>query len=214
MNVPYRTNEQIWCEVERFRLATGVAQFLGPPCQTMEIAELTLRLNAVPFPGLYKKFKQDAAITPDLKDLYLDEDFYEGYERGAKWIDQRIRFSIAHEIGHWAMHAVEIRANQFASQEAFKFWMGEKSNFAAPEYQADEFAGRLLVPRESLIEWYDKYAQDAEARNPQWWEDGDSRQALAMRIAPRFGVNYRVIETRMDREGLWPASEICPRGME
>jgi len=30
------------------------------------------------------------------------------------------------------------------------------------------------------------------------------RDHFAKRIAPRFGVNAQVIETRLDREGLWP----------
>ena len=29
--------------------------------------------------------------------------------------------------------------------------------------------------------------------------------AAAERIAPRFGVHSQVIETRFDREGLWPS---------
>ena len=204
-NVPYRTNEQIWLEVDRFRLVVGVEPNLGPPVETVAIAELALRLNAVRFPGLFARFKQDAAITPDLIDLDIDAEAYDAFEAKNDWVSNRLRFSVAHELGHFFLHAEEIRANRFASRQEFKAWMGDRTHSITPEYQADEFAGRLLVPREVLIEWYDRHVEVAKGNDAEWWQHTGARTKLARKIAPRFGVNYQVIETRLDREGLWPA---------
>jgi acyl-CoA reductase-like NAD-dependent aldehyde dehydrogenase len=73
-NVPYLKNEEIWIEVERFRLLESVSSYLAVPIDSVAIAEIVFRLRPVPFPKLFSKYKQDAAITPDLKDILIDED--------------------------------------------------------------------------------------------------------------------------------------------
>ena len=204
-NVPFRKNEEIWLEVEKFRLLDQVSSFLTIPIDTIAIAEISFKLNAVPFPCLFSKYKQDAAITPDLKDILIDEEAYQRYERKDSWVEKRLCFSVAHELGHFFMHSDEIKANRFQSFQEFKIWMGNKTDPKTAEYQADEFAGRLLVPRESLINWYDEYISTAKENDPEWWLHSGARRKLAEKIAPRLGVNYQVIETRFDREGLWSA---------
>jgi hypothetical protein len=37
-----------------------------------------------------------------------------------------------------------------------------------------------------------------------WREIEGAREFIAKKIAPRFGVNHQVIETRFDHEGIWP----------
>jgi Zn-dependent peptidase ImmA (M78 family) len=211
-SVPYRKNEEIWVEVERFRLQESVSSYLAIPIDSVAIAEIVFRLKPVPFPNLFSKYKQDAAITPDLKDILIDEEAYMRYESGDSWVEKRLRFSVAHELGHVFMHSNEIKSSRFNSFEDFRRWMGSSNNPKTSEYQADEFAGRLLVPRESLLDWYDKYVDIAQGNDPEWWQHSGARKKLASKIAPRFGVNYQVIETRFDREGLWPANEIL-RGL-
>jgi len=204
-SVPYRAHEQIWVEVERFRLLPGVVPYLGPPAETVAIAELALRLNAVRFPGLTCRLKQDAAITADLLDLDIDAEAYDAFEGKNDWVSNRLRFSVAHELGHYFMHAEEIRANRFTSRHEFKAWMGSRLRPDTPEYQADELAGRLLVPREILLEWYDRHVTEAKQNDSEWWQRTGARTKLARKIAPGFGVNHQVVETRLDREGFWAA---------
>ncbi len=203
-NVSYKTNEEIWLEVDRFRLVKGVEPYSSIPVDSMAIAELVFRLTPAPFPGLFDNYHQDAAITPDLKDLLVDEKTYNEYEGGDQWWENRLRFSVAHELGHLFMHRTEIHANAFTDMRDFKAWMGDRSKPVTPEYQADEFAGRLLVPREPLIEWYDRYRETASGNDPNWWQQDGVRTKLAKKIAPRFGIHHKAIETRFDREGIWP----------
>ena len=204
-NVPFKTNEEIWLEVDKFRLIEGVAPYTSIPVDTVSIAELVFHLTPVPFPGLLSKYRQDAAVSPDLADLLIDEEIYLDYEQGMSWKENRLRFSVAHELGHLFMHRQEIQANTFSDLKDFRYWMGDRSKPATAEYQANEFAGRLLVPRESLLEWYDHYREIAVNNDSDWWQQSGVRTKLAKKIAPRFGVNYQVIETRFDREEIWSA---------
>jgi len=75
------------------------------------------------------------------------------------------------------------------------------------EYQANEFAGRLLVPREDLIHEIEKSVETLKRNNMLEYLKGDPYAVLS-RISPQlakpFGVSTDVIETRVKREDLWP----------
>ncbi|MCU0858682.1 MAG: ImmA/IrrE family metallo-endopeptidase [Pontiellaceae bacterium] len=88
--------------------------------------------------------------------------------------------------------------------EDFKRWAGSPENYRMAEYQANEFAGRLLVPLDLLQEEFERHRQKAEEYDPKWREIEGMREHIAKLISPRFGVNHQVIEVRFDHEGLWP----------
>ena len=207
-NVPYRTHEEIWVRVDQFRVSAGVAKWLGPPLESVSIAEVVMRLNPIRFPELFFRFHLDAMISHDLKDILIDAKTYDAFESNRDWASMRLRFTVAHEIGHIVLHSNEITACNFCSLSDFKCWMGDRTKPYTPEYQADEFAGRLLVPREPLLDWYDRNIQIIKNENPKGWQTSATRSALSKRIAPHFGVNHEVIETRLDREGLWKADDV------
>jgi len=83
-----------------------------------------------------------------------------------------------------------------------------ESEYASFEWQANEFAGRLLVPYDMLKSEVDKVYEIIK-------KDPDLRDylkrdqdALLSRVAPslrrKFGVSEKVIKTRVGREELWP----------
>jgi len=115
---------------------------------------------------------------------------------------------VAHELGHYVLHANELQNIQYGSPEEYlpryRRWLGSPHKPDSPEYQANEFAGRFLVPLNLLQDLYDNFSQIANEKNPNWREHQIARSWLARRIAPRFAVSRQVIETRFDREGLWP----------
>ena len=75
---------------------------------------------------------------------------------------------------------------------------------AAMEPDANEFAGRFLVPHEILVSEYDQACKNLASAEVGWREIEGAREFIAKKIAPRFGVNHQVIETRFDHEGIWP----------
>jgi hypothetical protein len=203
--VPYRRDEEIWDEVERFRRREDIRPYANVPVDVFSIAELALRLDPLLAPRLYERFKVDAAISFDLTGILLDQEAYENFEGGDRWEEKRLRYSVAHEIGHCVLHRSEILASYFESIRDFKKWVGRRDDCNSAEYQAHEFAGRLLVPLDLLQRVYDEFCAAETRRDKQWREKANSRSELAKKIAPRFGVSRQVIEVRFHREGIWPA---------
>jgi Zn-dependent peptidase ImmA (M78 family) len=203
--VPFRRDDEILAAVEKFRCRDDIRPYANVPVDVFSIAEIALCLDPLLASSLYEKFMVDAAISFDLSGIYIDKQAYEDFENGDRWEEKRLRFSIAHEIGHCVLHRKEILAGSFESIRDFRKWAGRREDCTSAEYQAYEFAGRLLVPRNTLLKVYDECCASESRRNKNWREQPTARSALAKIIAPRFGVNRPVIEYRFNREGIWPA---------
>jgi hypothetical protein len=203
--VKYRDRQSVCRAADDFRDSVELRGHHVPPIDVIYIAEVILKLDVIPIPDLFADQKLDAALLPDLSGFYIDEDAYMSWERGTRWIEQRLRFSFAHELGHYVLHREEIAANRFHTMEEFKRWAAAPSNYGNAEYQANEFAGRFLVPVEVLMREYDQHRAGFASTEPRWREIEGMRQFIAKKISPRFGVNHQVIEVRLDREGIWPA---------
>ncbi len=202
MKIDYRSNEDIHAWADDFRAMFSTASV--PPIDVIYIAEIELGLEIIPTPHLFSEIGMDAALAPDLETVYVDEESYLKWEAGQHWIEKRLRFSFAHELGHRVLHGDLIKESKFQTLEDFKRWAGSAENYRRAEYQADEFAGRLLVPVDILKTEYDRYQAEAEKYDPNWRGIEGIREHMAKKIAPRFGVNHQVIEVRFDHEGLWP----------
>ena len=110
----------------------------------------------------------------------------------------------AAEIGWVAMHEI-LQADKIPLDlDWLNEHIGRKYDF---EREAYEFAGRLLVPVEILRECFEKMlpAMDANYGRHVWVSNTEIRSKTAELIAPRFGVHPVAIETRFDREGIWPS---------
>ncbi|MGD0058095.1 MAG: ImmA/IrrE family metallo-endopeptidase [Verrucomicrobiia bacterium] len=204
-SVRYRDKAALWQAADEFRESAELRGHHFPPIDVIYIAEVILKLDVIPLENLFAAQRIDAALLPDLSGFYIDEDAYMSWERGVRWIEQRLRFSFAHELGHFVLHGKEIEERQFESVEEFKGWAAMPSEYGSAEYQANEFAGRFLVPREILLSEYDQACKNLASAEPGWREIEGAREFIAKKIAPRFGVNHQVIETRFDHEGIWPA---------
>jgi Zn-dependent peptidase ImmA (M78 family) len=75
------------------------------------------------------------------------------------------------------------------------------------KYQANEFAGRLLVPREDLNHEIGNALDVLKRNNMMEFLKMDPYAVLSRissQLAKPFGVSTDVIETRVRREDLWP----------
>lgn len=203
--VKFRSDEEIQHEADEFRASPLLIGHDVPPIDVIYVAEVLLKLDVIPVRDLFAQQHIDAALLPSLSGIHIDEDAYLSWESGRGWVEKRLRFSFAHELGHYVLHGDTILASRFTSIADFRQWAGNRENYKSAEYQADEFAGRFLVPRPILDSEYDSFCGRADAANPEWRQIEGTREYLAKKIAPRFGVNPQVIETRLDREGIWPA---------
>jgi len=205
IKVKFRDDETIRRAADEFRASDALRGFDVPPIDVIYIAEVILKLDVIPLPDLFADQHKDAGLLADLSGIYVDEDAYMAWEKQNHWVEKRLRFSFAHELAHYVLHKDEIVAGRPSSTAGFISWAVEQNQYNSAEYQANEFAGRFLVPLDVLQREYDTRCAKLSAGGADWRQIEGSREYLAKQIAPRFGVNHQVIEVRFDREGLWPA---------
>jgi hypothetical protein len=202
------TNEQVWEKVELLRARHETLKADKIPLDLISFVELDLRLDVIPYDRLKDDFGADAAILADFSGFYIDGEIFDRIDvvRGSQL--NRLRFSIAHELGHLFLHREAFEAATLETNEHFLEWLnqhnGRKYEF---EREANEFAGRLLVPGGILKEYFEMMlpAMDRQYGRHKWVTSAEIRSKTAELIAPRFGVHPIAIETRFDRERIWPS---------
>lgn len=144
----------------------------------------------------------DAYLKLDCTGIVVNETYFYN-ERSIN----RFRFSIAHELGHFILHREIIKNLHFNSIEEYYDFLDNipRKTYSYFEYQANEFAGRLLVPIHKLK---NSLNQIIESNSNEEFEQNfnlDSEQVLAglnPYICEEFGVSEQVIDIRIKREGL------------
>ncbi len=198
--------EHVWKKIEELRTQYELLREDRTPLDVFTFFEVDLRLDPIPFDDLTAKYRIEAAITADFTGIYLDAEQYALMERGPEWKLSRLRFTVAHELAHFFLHRELPQKENFASLPDFARWTesygGRKYTI---EQEANEFAGRLLVPESRLRVMFDEFAAEAERLVPNFMQGNALREKFAERVAPRFGVNAQVIAIRLDRDGIWPA---------
>ena len=198
--------EHIWKKIEELRGQYEALREDRMPIDVFTFFEVDLGLDAIPFDNLTSKYRVEAAITADFSGIYLDAEQYALMERGPDWKLNRLRFTLAHELAHYFLHRDLPQPENFASLPDFARWT---ANYGGKKYtaeqEANEFAGRLLVPEKKLRMFFEEFAQDAEKLFPNFMQSSQLRDKFAEKAAPRFGVNAQVIGIRLDRDGIWPA---------
>jgi len=200
--------EKVWNAVETLRRNHESLRHGDLPVDVFSLVEIDLRLNVIPFDDLLRKYDVEAALRADFTGIYVDAETYVFLDTGPEWKLNRLRFSLGHEVGHFVLHRDLPQPRNFASLPDFARWT---RNFDLPheglkysaEQEANEFAGRLLVPVERLRDFYDEFRTQAAGLFPVLYPS--LREAFASNAASKFGVNKQVIEVRLDREGIWPA---------
>ena len=194
--------EEIWDCAEGVRNRYWSAGKL--PVDVEAIVEFKLKLDIEPEPHLMQKTDMEAYLRSDLAGIIVDQDHYMD-EKFAN----RMRFSFAHELGHLFLHKDFYATAVFESAEEWKEILLSlpDTDYRYFEYQANEFAGRLLVPREDLIHEVDNAVEVLKRNDMLEYVKSDPYAVLSgitTRIARIFGVSSDVIERRVDREKLWP----------
>ena len=174
------------------------------PVDTENIVEFQIQLGIEPIHNLFHTIGMDAYLKDDLTAIVVDYDFYMNDK-----YSNRMRFSFAHELGHLFLHRYVYSQFDFASPSEWQDFIlnipeKEYGNF---EWQANEFAGRLLVPYLELNKELDGALKKLANSDLLQYLKKDP-DAVLSRISPsicrRFGVSSEVIETRVKREGFWP----------
>jgi hypothetical protein len=200
---PFIAKERIWLEADRLRAEHPAGRSL--PVQILDLAEFDLGLDLIPVDGLREELDIDALLMGDLSSILLDKRSFMSPR-----LEYRLRFSVAHEIGHLILHRDIFAGLQHVSAKEWFDYISAipDAQYGWVEWQAYEFAGRLLVPPDTLREAFQTAVQTAQASGYADWLAADEAALdyIATRIAPKFGVSAEVIAKRLRMEKLWPTN--------
>jgi Zn-dependent peptidase ImmA (M78 family) len=169
-----------------------------------KIIESRLKLTIQPKHNIRRETDMDAYLLIDRTGIVVDHE---------KFIDERylnrLRFSFAHELGHYFLHEYIYNKMIFNSIEEWRDFFKSIPDFDYKNYewQANEFAGRLLVPRDELaseIKLAMKYIRENNLSDYLKSEPNAVLASVSPMISKKFGVSDTVIATRAEREKLWP----------
>ncbi|MCK5061657.1 ImmA/IrrE family metallo-endopeptidase [Candidatus Parcubacteria bacterium] len=183
---PFISNEDIKGQADLFR-----KKYWGDiiPVEIEIIIEGKLAIEIIPVPGLKRQCNADAFISSDWKSVsvdnekYMDESYY-----------NRLRFSIAHEIGHLALHKNLYKDLKICSLDDFRSFQNDVpgNQYGYIETQANKFASYFLIPRNKLakeraliIRAYDEIAD---------YDINLINSYIATPLGKKFGVSAEAME--------------------
>ncbi len=178
------------------------------PVDVEMLVERDMGLDIIPIPGLRDLaglVGQGCEGLTDGKAVYVDGSMVEGTE-------ERLRLTLAHEVGHVVLHRQVFEVHRIASVTEWKDFMGrvDLRDYSRMEFQAHAFAGCLLVPRRHL----EKTIRDAlpgvegmihQARALGFGRGhyfSDAVEALADALRPTFAAPAGVLRQRIEKDGL------------
>lgn len=197
---PFISPEQAWMEADRIR-----SKYWPSGTVPIEVEEILwgVGLRLEPVHSLKEGGDVDALLSGDLKRILVDAEEYMDDR-----MQNRMRFSIAHELGHFVLHRDVYQSIHYSSvDEWIEFvQLVPEDQYGFIEQHAYEFAGRLLVPTAILQSELRQAVNEAKAVGFMKWDrSGDAaREYIANSLCRVFGVSSQVIEKRIIREQLWP----------
>lgn len=198
---PFIPKDRIWQEADALRAKHPSGRCL--PVQVLDLAEFDLGLSLIPVDGLREQLDIEALLMGDLSSILVDKRAFMNPR-----LEYRLRFSVAHEIGHLILHRDIYTGFKHGTAKQWFDYISAipEVEYGWVEWQAYEFAGRLLVSSEPLREAFQAAIQSAQAAGYSDWLAADEAALdyIATRIAPKFGVSVEVIAKRLRVEKLWP----------
>lgn len=180
------------------------------PVPIEEIVEFDFEIEIVPMEGILDDLEVDAFLTSDLTQIYVDAFVLKHRYR-------RFRFSLAHELAHHELHRPLYEGSRIKSVRDWRDVQDSISedDYAWFEFQANSFAGLVLVPTAQLRDQYRAAVRAAEEAglSDQTLQSEAGKSHVARWLADQFEVSELVIEKRMEKDGLWspPAPPASPR---
>ncbi len=201
-----KSKDQINADAESFLNTYHASMVIPIPIE--EIIEIQLGMDIIPIPGLKDISEQagldiDAFIGSDFRDITVDEYIF-------KKVGTRYRFSLAHEIGHMVLHGYLYTHLKFHNTDEWINLLNEMPKYERDivEWQANEFAGLLLVPQKILIQELDGMIKENEQRfkknflNKKGLPYETSVDLAIYPLSLKFNVSENVMKLRLRKDGL------------
>lgn len=198
---PYFSKDEIWRRADEFRNKVWPSNDI--PVDVMSIVEFELDMQFRSVSSLREDDDVDALLLGDWQTIIVDQGLFMDDR-----YSNRLRFSIAHELGHYVMHKNLFMQIPHATTEEWICFMRDipETEYRYIEYHAHEFAGRFMVPPEALKTELEKALTLVEKKGLSRTKlvDDAHLSYLANGIAKPFDLSSEVIERRLKSEGLWP----------
>jgi len=168
------------------------------PVPIEDILDKILQVNIVPIAGLLQGFDIDAFTSSDLCNVTVDEFIY--LKRA-----NRYRFSLAHEAGHIWMHRDLYTGKNFGSITEWGKFVDSipEEDYSWLEWQANSFAGLVLVPAEHLRTLVKPQVDTIRASDISWEENEDFIWTrIAAVLAKEFEVSPAALKVRIEYEKI------------
>ena len=197
---PFIDRDSIARVVEGIRKQYPVCRAV--PVDVLAFAEFDLELTFDFKP--IAQFGQDAFLLHDLSGIVFDVKAFEARN------ENRLRFSVAHELGHLHLHRDLYTGVDF---KTVKDWVDFISDVPPEQYQwiewhANEFAGQLLMPLADLRAALEETIRDAE-REGYFPQGPDAVLDFCCQAMHRdFGVSRQAMQTRLHSSKLWPHAKV------
>lgn len=170
------------------------------PVPIEAIVEINLEINTIAISGLQNILPIDGFITNDFKSIYVDEDMY-------KKNNSRYVFTLAHEIGHMFLHQNLYNSLVITSMEEYLDYLQKMSSnqYNLIEYQADIFAGFILVPPAQLEVRFNKARAKLKKEKydvTDLYNKEMALKAIARSFQDKFIVSDGTIKNRLTQDEL------------
>ncbi len=204
--IPYLSVGRLRNKAEGFLEANHPSRSLPIPIE--QIVE-RLKIDIVPIANLQEWFDMVGCTSADMKYIYVDQSVADSRE-------SRFRFTLAHEIGHVWLHKeafTNLREDAPEPGEWRAFIRGIPSAiYSSMEWQANTFAGLVLVPSSCLRRGFDQSVgairkmmkSPALKRVPKQQITEIAWEELTTRLAAHFSVSEAVIHRRLEFDKFKP----------
>jgi hypothetical protein len=131
-----------------------------------------------------------AAIIPSERKIIMNESCKELFEEKIGTMN----FTMAHELGHWVLHVTDklnIQGLLDLKNEIPTFYCRSKTKKPPEEYQADMFAGSLLMPKPTLQKVIANLKVNGQIQLKQLYI-----------LAPMLKVSISALKVRLNQLGL------------
>ncbi len=191
-NVPFLEPSTIHSRADEIRKFNNDLFPIDP-----ELIAENLGFDLIPLPGLRILTNTEASLVYKEKIIYFDNDA----------VEVRLKFSFAHELGHYVLHRNILENLKVESLEDWNNVIDSipQHIYNRFEWQANEFAGRLLVPRDRLESEIKKLKEPIKISK----QISNGNYSLlfpfiGQRLANIFGVSEDVMKKRLIKEDINP----------
>lgn len=169
------------------------------PVDIETLVDVGAGLDIIELPRLLEEYGVDGFISVDRTSIYVDQ----GVARQTS--QNRLRFTLAHELGHWYLHAPLCEAALASGSVLAALEQMSEEDRSWYEWQAKSFAGLLLVPRRHL---HDSVRSEVERAKGLGFKNINlnepaHRERVIEKVAQHFAVSSAVVSIRGENDRLW-----------